>query len=155
MTFGNGVSGADRHKNAEKTIHGRCQPETPCAAVMRESFSGACPFRRHRQAYVAPGPVKKTVAVIVTLLILCPLALISYRVLILGYPLFPAAPQKVWQLSFDAQWGVKPSPARLKQDSPLNIRGWLSSGNIGTVRLMVSPWLGWLKPHRRWSGCRT
>lgn len=62
--------------------------------------------------------MKKTVAVIVTLLILCPLALISYRVLMLGYPLFSAAPQKVWQLSFDARVGGETVSGSLEAGLP-------------------------------------
>jgi hypothetical protein len=46
--------------------------------------------------------VRKTVLALVISLILLPLLLIAYRVTSLGYPLFPAAPQKVWQLSLDA-----------------------------------------------------
>ncbi len=41
--------------------------------------------------------------VLVITLLLLPLALITYRVVSLEYPLFPAAPEKVWQLSLDAR----------------------------------------------------
>lgn len=67
--------------------------------------------------------MKKTVSAIVTLLILCPLALISYRVLILGYPLFPAAPQKVWQLSFDARVVGSAASGSLEVGLPQTHRG--------------------------------
>lgn len=46
--------------------------------------------------------MKKTLYLLVLSLILFPFLLIAYRVTSLGYPLFPAAPQKVWQLALDA-----------------------------------------------------
>jgi len=67
--------------------------------------------------------VKRTVSVIVSLLILCPLALITYRVLILGYPLFPAAPQKVWQLSFDARVASNAASGSLEVGLPQTHQG--------------------------------
>ena len=45
----------------------------------------------------------RPVVLLVILLLLFPTALISYRVLALGYPLFPAAPAETWQISMDAR----------------------------------------------------
>jgi hypothetical protein len=46
--------------------------------------------------------MKRPALLLVVALLIFSLALISYRVLWLKYPIFPAAPEKVWQLSMDA-----------------------------------------------------
>jgi hypothetical protein len=46
--------------------------------------------------------VNRSLYALVVILLAIPLALITYRVVCLGYPLFPSAPQRVWQLSMDA-----------------------------------------------------
>ncbi len=55
-------------------------------------------------AYLQGGPLtmnRPSILLAVALLIVS-FALISYRILRLKYPIFPAAPEKVWQLSMDA-----------------------------------------------------
>jgi hypothetical protein len=46
--------------------------------------------------------MKRPAVLLAVALLLLSLALISYRVIWLKYPIFPAAPQKVWQFSMDA-----------------------------------------------------
>jgi hypothetical protein len=46
--------------------------------------------------------MKRPAVLLVMALLLISFALISYRIIWLQYPIFPAAPEKVWQLSMDA-----------------------------------------------------
>jgi hypothetical protein len=47
--------------------------------------------------------LNRYVAALVILLLALPAILISYRVISLGYPLFPAAPERVWLISLNAR----------------------------------------------------
>jgi len=47
--------------------------------------------------------VKRPVGLLVALLLFLPLVLIIYRIVFLGYPLLPTAPQRAWQISMDAR----------------------------------------------------
>ena len=47
--------------------------------------------------------MNRPVVLLAILLLLFPAALISYRVLALGYPLFPAAPGTTWRLTMEAR----------------------------------------------------
>jgi len=47
--------------------------------------------------------VKRPVVLLVSLLLFLPLVLITYRIVFLGYPPFPTAPQRAWQISMDAR----------------------------------------------------
>lgn len=47
--------------------------------------------------------VNRYIAALVISLLVLPVILISYRVISLGYPLFPAAPERVWQISLNAR----------------------------------------------------
>ncbi len=47
--------------------------------------------------------LNRYIAAIVISLLVLPAILISYRVISLGYPLFPATPERVWQISLDAR----------------------------------------------------
>ena len=46
--------------------------------------------------------MKRPALLLAVALLLLSFALMSYRILWLKYPIFPAAPEKVWQLSMDA-----------------------------------------------------
>jgi hypothetical protein len=46
--------------------------------------------------------MNRYVTALVAMLIVIPIAIISYKVISLGYPLVPAAPERVWQLSMKA-----------------------------------------------------
>ena len=46
--------------------------------------------------------MKRPALLLAVALLLLSFALMSYRILWLRYPIFPAAPEKVWQLSMDA-----------------------------------------------------
>ena len=46
--------------------------------------------------------MKRPAILLAVALLILSFALISYRILWLQYPIFPAAPAKVWQLSMDA-----------------------------------------------------
>jgi hypothetical protein len=46
--------------------------------------------------------MKRPALLLAVALLILPFALISYRILWLKYPVFPAAPEKAWQLSMDA-----------------------------------------------------
>ncbi len=46
--------------------------------------------------------MKRPALLLAVALLLLSFALISYRILWLKYPILPAAPEKVWQLSMDA-----------------------------------------------------
>jgi|MudIll2142460700_1097286.scaffolds.fasta_scaffold00238_9 hypothetical protein len=46
--------------------------------------------------------MKRPAPLLAVALLILPFALISYRILGLKYPIFPAAPEKAWQLSMDA-----------------------------------------------------
>jgi len=47
--------------------------------------------------------VKRRFGLLLSFLLLFPTGLITYRVVFLGYPIFPATPEKAWQFSMDAR----------------------------------------------------
>jgi hypothetical protein len=99
---------------------------------------------------------RPAVLLAVTLLVLS-FALISYRVIWLKYPIFPAAPQKVWQFSMDAHVNGREKETTVMVGLPSTRRGQIvaeeriRSGTLSFNLLHEGPnqigvWSGTIRP---------
>ena len=109
--------------------------------------------------------MKRPAVLLAVALLILPLALISYRILWLKYPIFPAAPEKVWQLSMDAHVKGVEKEATVMIGVPYTHRGQIVaeerifSGTLGFNLLREGPnqigvWSGTLSPRGEVIGYR-
>ena len=97
--------------------------------------------------------MKHTAVVLAVALLLLSAALISYRVIWLGYPVLPTAPGKAWQVSMDAHVKADKKEATVMIGLPAQLRGENGRGRTDQFRnpqLQSSP--AGAEPDRRLVG---